>query len=191
VDSQFAENRKMVGKRSGIPLLAGPRGRAAGRVSTGFRLKKNQAGFLVRLPGGRPRRRLAAAMGGEFSRRSGSTVTGSLGGVPPGPPKSCTRRAATGTPRLGNGLIRDGSSGVGGGPGRWPRALETRWQEPAPTSGGRCAPTNRYRGSVLAELFRSLAALKALHAGADALTATAPPTLPLRATTKGTRETAE
>jgi hypothetical protein len=66
---------------------------------------------------------------------------------------------------LGNGLIRDGHG---------PRALETLL---------------RYRGSVLAEMFRSLAALKALQAEAASLVditleALAPP-----ATTERTQET--
>ena len=88
---------------------------------------------------------------------------------------------------LGLELIRDGHG---------PRALETRWPEPAPTSGGRCAPTNRYRGSVLAELFRALATLKALQADAREVPAhTAPdaaPTIlpPLSTRTKRTRERA-
>ena len=71
---------------------------------------------------------------------------------------------------LGTGLIRDGNG---------PRALET---------------LVRYRGSVLAELFRALAALKVLQADARELPErTAPdaaPTIlpPPRATTKRTRE---
>ena len=71
---------------------------------------------------------------------------------------------------LGAGLVRDGHG---------PRVLET---------------LVRYRGSVLAELFRALAALKVLKADARQLPAppapdTAPAILPLpRVTTKRTRE---
>ena len=57
---------------------------------------------------------------------------------------------------LGLGLIRDGNG---------PRALETRWPEPAPISGGRCAPANRYRGSVLTELARRSAPTLVVAAG--------------------------
>jgi hypothetical protein len=68
---------------------------------------------------------------------------------------------------LGNGLIRDGHG---------PRTLET---------------LVRYRGSVLAELFRSLAALKALQAGADAITGARLVTLAgIISTTERTRDMA-
>jgi hypothetical protein len=55
----------------------------------------------------------------------------------------------------GLALIRDGNG---------TRSFDTRWPEPAPTSGGQCAPTNRYRGTAMAELMRSLRTLKALQA---------------------------
>ena len=88
---------------------------------------------------------------------------------------------------------------VGAQPGV--RALETRWPEPAPSSGGRCAPTSRYRGSVLAELarrsaptlvvgagsqVRALAAVKALQAQARAIPQAAPALLELAATNNQT-----
>jgi hypothetical protein len=73
---------------------------------------------------------------------------------------------------LGLGLMRDGKG---------PRALET---------------LVRYRGSVHAELFRALAALRLLQADARAFPENAPPDAapallpPPRATTKRTRESA-
>ncbi len=72
--------------------------------------------------------------------RRGDRLEAALLGCHLGPaaPNTGDRQAA-----LGLGLMRDGNR---------PRALEIRWPEPAPTSGGRCAPGNRYRGSVLAEL---------------------------------------
>jgi hypothetical protein len=73
---------------------------------------------------------------------------------------------------LGLGLMRDGNG---------PRALET---------------LVRYRGSVLAELFRALAALRLLQADARAFPENAPPDAapalppPPRGTTKQTRKSA-
>jgi hypothetical protein len=58
---------------------------------------------------------------------------------------------------VGLALIRDTNGS---------RTFDTRWPEPAPTSGGRRAPTNRYRGAALAEFMRSLRTLKALQAEA-------------------------
>jgi hypothetical protein len=83
----------------------------------------------------------------------------------PGAPKAGDAQAA-----LGLGLMRDGNG---------PRALET---------------LVRYRGSVLAELFRALAALKLLQAETREFPESDPPDAapallpPARATTKRTRE---
>jgi hypothetical protein len=101
--------------------------------------------------------------------RRGDRLEAALLGCHLGPdaPKAGDAQAA-----LGLGLMRDGNG---------PRALET---------------LVRYRGSVLAELFRALAALRLLQADArafpeNALPDPAPALLPPpRATTKRTRKAA-
>jgi hypothetical protein len=54
--------------------------------------------------------------------------------------------------------------------------------------GDRCAPTNRYRGAVLAELVRSLAALEALRAQARTVPGVGPLLEATGARTKRIRE---
>ena len=104
---------------------------------------------------------------GAWRARRGDRLEAALLGCHLGPDDAKAGDAQT---ALGLGLMRDGNG---------PRALDT---------------LVRYRGSVLTELFRALAALKLLQAQARELPESAPPDAapallpPPRATTKRTRE---
>jgi hypothetical protein len=70
------------------------------------------------------------------------------------------RRSANGG--LGLALIRDGNGA---------RARSRRLAGASSDLGGRCAPTNRYRGAAMAEFWRALRTLKALQAEQAAMAA--------------------